>query len=890
MISQAYYVEGLGHNLFSVGQFCNSDLEVAFHKHTCFVRDLEGVDLLKGSRVNELAKQGLVRGLRKLKYQKDHLCFACALGKSKKHTDKQKAKDSIQEKLYLVRMDLCGPMWIKSINEKKYILVIVNDYLRFTWVKFLRLKDETPVFVIKFLNQIQVRLNATVKNIRTDNGLEFVNQMLKAYYKDVEISHQTSVARTPQQNDVVKRQNQTFVEAVRTIKAGISCSNLIFDEYIQSPSVVSRALVIVAPLPNDITDTPSSTSIDQDAPTASTSPTTQETQSTFISQGVKVEPKNYKEVLLESLWIEAMQKEIFKFERLQVWELVPRPNYVMLIDPKWIFKTNFLNNELQEEVYVSQTEGFVDQDNSNHMYRLKKALYGLKQAPHAWFDMLLKFLLSQEFSKGFVDPTLFTRKGGKDIILEEIQYQINNRQTSAKIREIMPIPDLPRKGEDEQMYRMLILDDMMNYDIKNSDAYLTYLDSSTGTKVPAKKRRRGKGKGLIGKKATVTLSKKGSGTGEDNVLPDPDEALYAVELQNKKKMKEVVTEVTREADISAVEHQNKKKMKEVVSEPADAQELLNLKNGTRASREAYILDDERTESKREVVESKKTDKETANDEEVHDDKEVHDDDEIHDDEEKHDDDEIADEENTKDVMLESKKADEEMPNAKKLEITKLTLNRKRRKDAEPSKKSSTSKESSKGKTTPKTSKTDKSVNAEEIVEEPLLEMAMDVEEPILDDLLMLINHKMMLIQRKTSTLDLLTFDDLMATPIDFTKFAMNRLTKDKITKADLVGPVYKLLKGTYKSSIEQEYNIEQCYIALSEQLDLANPEGDRCPYDLSKLLPLQGPPSHLTIPFDFFFYNDLEDRKHGKEYSASITKTKATRFELEAIDEMIPRL
>ncbi|GJV22421.1 retrovirus-related pol polyprotein from transposon TNT 1-94 [Tanacetum coccineum] len=171
MISWVYYVEGLGHNLFSVGQFCDSDLEVAFHKHTCFVRDLKGVDLLKGSRgtnlytlsleemmqssptcllskasktkswlwhrrlshlnfgtINELSKKGLVRGLPKLKYQKDHLCSACSLGKSKKHTHKPKSKDFIQENLYLLHMDLCGPMRVESINEKKYILVIVDDY------------------------------------------------------------------------------------------------------------------------------------------------------------------------------------------------------------------------------------------------------------------------------------------------------------------------------------------------------------------------------------------------------------------------------------------------------------------------------------------------------------------------------------------------------------------------------------------------------------------------------------------------------------------------------------------------------------------------------------------------------------------------------------------
>ncbi|GJS94153.1 putative reverse transcriptase domain-containing protein [Tanacetum coccineum] len=129
-------------------------------------------------------------------YKKDHLYSACALGKSKKHSHKPKVEDSIQEKLCLLHMDLCGPMRIQSINGRKYMLVIVDDCSLFTWVKFLRSKDEVPEFMIKFLKMIQVRLNATVHNIRTDNGTEFVNQTLKAYYEEVRISHQTSVGRT----------------------------------------------------------------------------------------------------------------------------------------------------------------------------------------------------------------------------------------------------------------------------------------------------------------------------------------------------------------------------------------------------------------------------------------------------------------------------------------------------------------------------------------------------------------------------------------------------------------------------------------------------------------------------------------------------------------------
>nr|GEY58423.1 integrase, catalytic region, zinc finger, CCHC-type, peptidase aspartic, catalytic [Tanacetum cinerariifolium] len=114
-------------------------------------------------------------------------------------------------------MDLCGPMRVKTINGKKYILVIVDDYSRFTWVKFFRSKDETPEIVIKFLQQIQVGLNKTVRYIRTDNGTKFVSQTLTEYYERIGIFHQKTVPMTPQQNGIVKRQNRTLVEAARTM-------------------------------------------------------------------------------------------------------------------------------------------------------------------------------------------------------------------------------------------------------------------------------------------------------------------------------------------------------------------------------------------------------------------------------------------------------------------------------------------------------------------------------------------------------------------------------------------------------------------------------------------------------------------------------------------------
>nr|GEV40908.1 hypothetical protein [Tanacetum cinerariifolium] len=125
-------------------------------------------------------------------FEKDHLCLAWAMGKCKTKSHKPKSEDTNPEKLYLLHMDLCGPMHVESVNGKKYILVIVDDYSQFTWVKCLRSKDEASNFIIKFLKMIQVQLK-------------------------VDISQETSVARFPQQNGVVERRNHMLIEAARTM-------------------------------------------------------------------------------------------------------------------------------------------------------------------------------------------------------------------------------------------------------------------------------------------------------------------------------------------------------------------------------------------------------------------------------------------------------------------------------------------------------------------------------------------------------------------------------------------------------------------------------------------------------------------------------------------------
>nr|GEX71336.1 hypothetical protein [Tanacetum cinerariifolium] len=571
-ILRVYYVEGLGHNLFSVGQFCDSNLEVAFRQHICFIRNLEGVDLLIGSRGNHLytlslgdimasspiSRHGLVRGLPKLKFEKDHMCSACAMGKSNKKLHKPKSKDTNQEKLYLLQMNLCDPMRVASVNEKKYILVIIDDYSRFTWVKCLRSKDEAPGFIIKFLKMIQVQLKAPVRRISTNNGNKFVNQTLREYYEKVGISHETFVARYPQQNGFVKRRNRTLIEAAYTIEnlgklqpkadmgifigyaptkkafqiynrrtrriiqtihvdldeltamafehssseptlhemtpATIS-SRLVpnsppstsyvppsrtdwdilfqplFDELLTSPpsvdlpapEVIASITEVVAPESAASTGSPSSTTVDQDAPSPNNSQTLHETQSPVISNNVEEQNHNLDVAHINNdpffgISIPEIVSEASSYSNViptvvhttapnseHSRELVPRPDKVMVITLKWIYKVKldelgrilknkarlvargyhqeegidfeesfalvarldaiiiflvfaahinmtvyqmdvkmtFLNIIPREEVYVSQPGGFVDKHNLNHVYKLKKALYGLKQAPRA---------------------------------------------------------------------------------------------------------------------------------------------------------------------------------------------------------------------------------------------------------------------------------------------------------------------------------------------------------------------------------------------------------------------------------------------------------------------------------------------------------------------------
>nr|GFA59667.1 hypothetical protein [Tanacetum cinerariifolium] len=481
--------------------------------------------------INHLARQGLVRRLSKLKFEKDHLCSACAMGKSTKKTHKPKSEDTNQEKLYLLHMDLCEPMRVKSVNRKKYILVIVDDYSRFTWVKFLRSKDETLDFIIKFLKMIQTPyelLHSKLPDLSffyvfgalcyLTNDNENLGKLQPKADIEIFIGYAAMASELsssgPALNDMTPGTiSLGFVQTSSPSTSYVPPSRNnwdflfqpMFDELLnpppnvvnQAPEVIAPIAEVIPPVHADSTGSPSSTTVDQDAPSPSKTHTTTETQSSVISQDVRdetldmegahmgndplfsvpipedhplnniigqlsrpvstrlqldeqalfcycdaflvfMEPKTYKEALTQSCWIEAMQEELNEFERLEEERIDFEESFasVARLEAIRIFlayaahknmvvyqmdvKTAFLNGNLQEEVYVSQPDRFVDPNNPNHVYRLKKALYGVKQAPCALYDMLSSFQLSQDFSKGSVDPTLFIRKNGNDLLLVQI--------------------------------------------------------------------------------------------------------------------------------------------------------------------------------------------------------------------------------------------------------------------------------------------------------------------------------------------------------------------------------------------------------------------------------------------------------------------------------------
>nr|GEW58112.1 integrase, catalytic region, zinc finger, CCHC-type, peptidase aspartic, catalytic [Tanacetum cinerariifolium] len=419
VISRVYYVEGLG----SVRQFCNSDLEVAFRKHSCYVRDADGVELIKGSRgsnlytisVEDMMKSSPIACCPKASKNKSWLW----------HRRLNHLNFEYYENVGIFHQKLVPrtPQQNGVVERRNHTLVEAarTMLIFFKALMFLWAEAVATAYYTQNRSLIHTRHNKTsyeLVHAKKPNLTSFCvfgalyyptndNEDLGKLQLTVDIEIFVGYAPRPVPDPV-----PAVPYVPPTNKDMEILFQLTFDEYLKPPRVersVSPAPAV--PVLVNSAGTPSFTTIDQDAPFPSHSPSPSAFQSSSSLQGVTVES-----TIMEDNPFSLVDNDPF----VNVFASKPRSEASSSRDMD--VKTTFLNDELKEEVCVTQPEGFVDPDHPTHVYRLKKDLYGLKQAPRAWYDTLSWFLLNNKLSKGVVDPTLFTRKTGKCILLVQIYH------------------------------------------------------------------------------------------------------------------------------------------------------------------------------------------------------------------------------------------------------------------------------------------------------------------------------------------------------------------------------------------------------------------------------------------------------------------------------------
>nr|GEW62097.1 retrovirus-related Pol polyprotein from transposon TNT 1-94 [Tanacetum cinerariifolium] len=344
-------------------------------------------------------------------------------GKRKRASHPPKPVPNSKQRLYLLHMDLCGPIRVARTNGKWYVLVIVDEYSRYTWVHFLRTKDETSEVIKNFLKKIFVRLQAPVIIVLTDNRTEFKNYVLKGYFDSVGITHETSAAKTPQQNRVVEYRNRTLVEAARTMLIFSPALLFLWAEAIAT-AVYNRRTKKIMETMNVTFDELSAMAFEQN----SSRPGLQSMTSGQISSELEltyasstITPQRPSEHDMDILF-ESLHNEFIGGRPLKAPRTVPVvPVLQNLQAPTASVFSRFRIDTNKFLKYSSlYIQCFIDVDNPIHVYKLKKALYGLKQALRAWYDKLSMFLLQNGFSKGIIDLTLFTRRFDDDILVVQV--------------------------------------------------------------------------------------------------------------------------------------------------------------------------------------------------------------------------------------------------------------------------------------------------------------------------------------------------------------------------------------------------------------------------------------------------------------------------------------
>nr|GEW18025.1 retrovirus-related Pol polyprotein from transposon TNT 1-94 [Tanacetum cinerariifolium] len=500
-IKRVYYFEGLNHNLFFVGQFCDADLEVAFRMSTCYIRDLKGNDLLTGSRGTDLYL---------IKLQDTNgpnpICLMAKATSSQAwlwhrrlshlnfDTINLLSKNDIMTlHAYFAAEGILHQTSVARTPEQKGVVERRNRTL-VEAARTMLSAAKVPLFfwaeaiaTACFTQNRSIvipRHEKTPYHIINDRKPLIFDELLNGSSKVVSKSSTVSTADAPYQQMVeeyAQVDNDEFINIFctpvqdrgETSSCHVDSSNMhTFYQRYPSEHRWTKDYPLEQVIGNPSQSVRTRRQLESDGKMCM-----------FALTVSRTEPKNIKEDMADSAWIESMQEELHQFDRLDVWELVDRPPCTDVINLKWLWKnkhdedntiirnksrlvakgyaqkegvdfeesfapmdvkTSFLYGPLKEEVYVNQPDGFVDPYHPDKVYRLKKALYGLKQAPRAWYDELSNFLISKGFSKGSVDPTLFITKHRGDILLmqiyvDDIIFGSTNLNLSKRFEKLMHI-------------------------------------------------------------------------------------------------------------------------------------------------------------------------------------------------------------------------------------------------------------------------------------------------------------------------------------------------------------------------------------------------------------------------------------------------------------------
>nr|GEU85928.1 putative reverse transcriptase, RNA-dependent DNA polymerase [Tanacetum cinerariifolium] len=386
LITRVYFIEGLGHNLFSVGQFCDSDLEVAFRRNACFIKNLEGVDLLSRNRTTNLYTINL-----------HDMASASPIFLMARTS-------STKLWLWHQRLFVIPRMIVKILGSlvQKVILAFSLDILLIPV-----LSSSKPRLQSMTSGQISSGLNLTYAPSTITNQQptkDELDLLFKAMYDDY-IGGQPSAAQrtiSAVQAQQVLADNvpnamfdaNSFVNPFATTSASAAESSS--SQYVDPLNMYT----FYKPYPYEFQSTkdhPLEQVIGEPSrPVLIRNELRSDGDMCIYALAVStMEPKNVKEAITDPAWIKSMQEELLQFKRIDEWVLVPAQ-------------------------ITSHLLRFVDADHPSHVYKLKKDLYGLKQASRAWYDKLSMFLLQNHFFKGTIDPTLFIRRFDNDILVVQV--------------------------------------------------------------------------------------------------------------------------------------------------------------------------------------------------------------------------------------------------------------------------------------------------------------------------------------------------------------------------------------------------------------------------------------------------------------------------------------